>query len=81
MVRFKETSEIAKRVREVEKILRDKGISISIRSSRELEIIVNAGEKQEIPLIIRDEESPLTVFPSDIEPTYIVPLKYYLSGE
>jgi len=81
MTYLKESSVIVQRVREVEQILRDKGISIQIRSSSELEIVVNTGKEQEIPLIMRDEEVPLTVFPSDIEPSYLVPLEHYLLGE
>jgi len=81
---------VAKRIREVEQILRDKGISISYRSDGLLITLQpwskeqqTSGRKEQQTFVILDGESGeiLSEFPTEYDPTNIQKIENYISGE
>ena len=78
MIVLKEDSKVAQKIRKVEQILREEGVSISFRYDGILIYL----EGVEQPFVIRDAESrDLEVsFPSEAEPTKIQRIEDYISG-
>ena len=83
MLVLNEKCGVAKQIREVEEILREKGIFISFRHDGLL-ITAKKEDGTEEDYVIIDPESPReisSVFPTEIEPTRIQRLSNYISGE
>ena len=67
---------VAKRIREVEDILRDKGISISFRSDG---LLIDVDDKTYI-IVDDNTRDILPMFPTDVEPTNIQTIENYING-
>lgn len=81
MLVLNEQGTVAQTIREVEQILRDKGISISHRGDGLL-ITVSRDDGKEVTCVILDAESKdiQQVFPTEVEPTFIQRIENYISG-
>lgn len=76
-----EKGSIAQKIREVEEILRDKGISLSHRCDGFI-ITVATEDGKEVDCVIRDGESGEVqdIFPTQFDPSRIQRLEDYING-